>query len=118
MSQVEIIKFGVVYNEGARGNAGGAPQNDKVWGIARIDGKLCTFNGRRNDKLSFKTRYNSEMDVCLSKWAEKTGGRTDGGDIYTELKGPMIKMVAPTIDALLVKGFYSKMARGMLNTQH
>jgi hypothetical protein len=118
MAQVEIIKFGVVYNEGARGLAGGAPKNDKVYGIARVDGKLMTFNGRRNGKLSFKTRYNHEMDVCLAKWAEKTGGRTDGGDIYTELKGPMIKMVAPSIEKDIVTGFYSKMSRGMLNTNH
>jgi hypothetical protein len=118
MSQVEIVKFAVFYNDGARGNAGGAPQNDKVWGIARVDGKLMTFNGRRGGKLSFKTRYNHEMEVCLDKWSEKTGKRRDGGDIYTELSGPMIKMVAPTIEADIVKGFYSKMSRGMLNTNH
>jgi hypothetical protein len=45
MANVQIIKFGVVYNEGARGNAGGAPKNDKVWLIARVDGKLVTANG-------------------------------------------------------------------------
>lgn len=118
MANVEIIKFGVVYNEGARGEAGGAPKNDKVWGIAKIDNNLVTFNGRRGGKLSFKTRYAHEIGVCMEKWAEKTGARRDGGDIYTELKGPMIKMVAPSIDADLVKGFYSKMSRGMLNTNH
>lgn len=36
MAQVEILAAAHFYNEGPRGDRGGAPSNDKVWGIAKV----------------------------------------------------------------------------------
>lgn len=120
MAQVEIIKFGHFYNEGFRGEVlGHAPQNDKVWGIAKVDGKLVNFWGRRNGKLKFKTRFLSEMSKVMDKWAEKVGGRTDGGDIYTPVtNSKMVSMLCPNLAADITSHFYSDMSKGKLNTRH
>jgi hypothetical protein len=119
MANVEILKFGHFYNEGARGNAGGAASNDKIWGIAKIDGKLVNFWGRRNGKLKFKTRFLSELGAVMEKWAEKIGGRTDGGDVYTPVASPAMQMtLCPNLVADVTKHFYSDMSKGKLNTRH
>jgi hypothetical protein len=119
MANVEIIKFGHFYNEGARGNAGGAASNDKIWGIAKIDGKLVNFWGRRNGKLKFKTRYLSEMGKVMEKWAEKIGGRTDGGDVYTPILSATMQMtLCPRLVQDVTKHFYSDLAKGKVNTNH
>jgi hypothetical protein len=120
MSNVQILNFAHFYNKGARGAMGlGAPQNDKVWGIAKVDGKLVNFWGRRNGKLKFKTRFLSELADVTAKYEEKIGGRTDGGDIYTPVKSAaMIKTLCPTLITDITKHFYSDMAKGKLNTRH
>lgn len=82
MAQVEIVKFAAFYNEGLRGMTGGAAKNDKVWGLARVQGKLFSFWGRRNGKLKTK-RYYSEFEA-LSMYEEKIGARKSG-DIYTAI---------------------------------
>jgi hypothetical protein len=119
MSNVQILNFAHYINEGVRGATGGAPQNDKVWGIAKIDNKLVNFWGRRNGKLKFKTRFLTELPVVLAKYEEKIGARTDGGDVYTPVVSPrMADMLCPTLKADITKHFYTSMAKGTLNTKH
>lgn len=119
MSNVQIVKFAHFYNEGARGAKGGAASNDKVWGIAKIDGKLVNFWGRRNGKLKFKTRFLSELGAVMEKYAEKIGGRTDGGDVYTPVtNASMIGTLCPFLVSDITKHFYSDMSKGKLNTRH
>lgn len=119
MSNVQILNFGHFYNEGARGARGNAPQNDKVWGIAKIDNKLVNFWGRRNGKLKFKTRFLNELPVVLEKWEEKIGGRTDGGDIYTPIANVATRaMLCPKLEADITRHFYTDMSKGKLNTRH
>ena len=119
MSTVQILKFAHFYNEGARGLAGNAPSNDKVWGIAKVDNTLVNFWGRRNGVLKFKTRFLSEMSKVNAKYAEKIGDRTDGGDIYTPVTNmEMIKTLCPKLEADVTKHYYTAMSKGKLNTQH
>ncbi len=119
-AQVEVVKFGAFYNEGARGANGGAAKNDKVWGIAKINGSLVTFWGRRNGKLKFKTMPGSAgARAAEAKWAEKIGGRTDGGDVYMSVSNEGVRsMLCPTLKQDLTTFFYSDMALGKLNTRH
>lgn len=119
MSQVKIVKLAHFYNEGSRGNKGGAPSNDKIWGIAEIDNKLVNFWGRREGKLKFKTRFKNEMNKVLTKYNEKIGDRTDGGDIYTPINNMnMAATLCPTLLTTIASHFYSDMANGKLNTAH
>lgn len=120
MANVVVEKFGVYYNEGARGANGGAAQNDKVWGIARIENTLVTFWGRRNGKLKFKTMPGQAGKLAAeAKWAEKTGARRDGGDIYMSIaKEQMRTFFSPSLIADLTTHFYSDMSLGKLNTRH
>lgn len=118
-TQIEVIKFASFYNEGARGSCGGAAQNDKVWGVATVNGTLVNFWGRRNGKLRFKTFLKGQMNTVLNKYQEKIGGRTDGGDIYTPVNGPAMRdAICPNLSKSISHFFYSSMARGTLNISH
>lgn len=120
MANVQIIKLGHVYNEGARGEKGGAASNDKVWGIAKIENSLVSFSGRRNGKLKFKTHLKGSEAKLNAKWGEKIGGRTDGGDIYTVINpdSAMASTLCPKLKSDVESHFYSDMAKGKLNTRH
>lgn len=118
-AHIEILKFAAFYNEGERGAKGGAAKNDKVWGVAKVNGTLVNFWGRRNCKLRFKTFLKDQMTKVMDKYAEKIGGRTDGGDIYTPVNAqPMRDLLCPSLAADLSSHYYSDMARGKLNTSH
>lgn len=120
MATVVVEKFGAYYNEGTRGARGGAAQNDKVWGIAKIESTLVTFWGRRNGKLKFKTMPGAAgREAAMQKWAEKTGARRDGGDIYMAVSRPeMQNFFCPTLQQDLVSFYYSDLAKGKVNTKH
>ena len=118
-AKIELISFAHFYNEGARGNAGNAPQNDKVWGVAKINNTLVNFWGRRNGVLKFKTRFLSELPVVMAKYEEKIGGRKDGGDIYTPVTGAaMVNALSPKLADDLSKYYFTAMSHGKLNTNH
>lgn len=117
--QVEVVKFGAFYNEGVRGTTGGAAQNDKVWGIARINNTLVTFWGRRNGKLKFKTMPGTAGKIAAeNKWAEKVNPNRNGDTYMSVTKPEMRKFFSPNLEADLVSYFYSDMATGKLNTKH
>lgn len=120
MANVVVEKFGAFYNEGVRGATGGAAQNDKVWGIARIENTLVTFWGRRNGKLKFKTMPGLAGKMAAEqKWAEKTGARRDGGDVYMAVnREDMRSFFCPTLKQDLVSFYYSDLAKGKVNTKH
>lgn len=120
MANIQIINFGHFYEEGARGEMGGAASHDKVWGIAKVENVLVNFWGRRNGKLKFKTHLKTQAVKLNAKWAEKIGGRTDGGDVYTAMSpdSSMVKTLCPTLTRDIEKHFFSDMAKGKLNTNH
>lgn len=120
VAHIELIKFCSFYNEGVRGMTGGAAQNDKVWGVARINGTLVNFWGRRNGQMKFKTFLKSQEAKVMAKYAEKIGGRTDGGDIYTPAAttSALIAALCPMLKQRLSSHYYSAMSQGKLNTRH
>lgn len=121
MSKVEILNFAHFYNEGARGAKGGAAQNDKIWGVAKIDNKLVRFWGRRNGTLKFKTQLLNQLADLQEQYGLKTGGRTDGGDIYDGIKPSnkaLINSLVPNLAAQITTHFYRAMGAGKLNTRH
>jgi hypothetical protein len=111
MAQIEIVHFGAFYGKGAH-----TMNSDKVWGNAVIGGTMVSFWGKRNGRLSFKTRAGAQgRRDAESKWNEKTGGRRDGGDVYTPVTSQNTRMLlCPTLKQDLVSFYYSKMARGQL----
>jgi len=119
-SSIELLAFCHFYNEGERGERGGSASNDKVWGVAKINGTLVNFWGRRNGTMSFKTFLGSQMEKVMAKYREKTGARRDGSDIYTgySTTSQLVACLTPDLHANLSKTYYSKMAKGMLNTSH
>jgi hypothetical protein len=118
-ANIVLTHFAHFYNEGERGMAGNAPQNDKVWGVAKINGTLVNFWGRRNGVLKFKTFLKGQEYKVLSKYAEKIGDRTDGGDIYTPVRGAeMVNMLSPKLISDISKHYYTAMSNGKLNTRH
>lgn len=106
-NNVEIVKFAAFYNEGFRGNVlGQAPQNDKVWGLAKVRGHLVAFWGRRNGTLKIKPYYSNFE--ALDKFNEKIGGRKKG-DIYTAISNPdMIRTLSPRLLSDVASAFNSK----------
>jgi hypothetical protein len=119
VAQVEVVKFGTFYKEGTRGSTGGAAQNDKVWGIAKVNGSLVTFWGRRNGKLKFKTMPGQAGKMkAENTWAEKTNPNRNG-DVYMPVnREDMRNLFCPTLTDDLTSFFYSAMATGKLNTRH
>jgi hypothetical protein len=113
MDTVNIIRFGAFYNEGARGAAGHAPSNDKVWGIARVGGALVNFWGRRNGVLKFKL-HDDETRV-MSKWVEKT--TRSRGDRYVPVsRQDTINMLCPNLVRDVGRYFGRAVQIGTINT--
>src|SRR4051812_2884153 len=109
MAQVEIVNFAAFFGKGAHTN-----HSDKVWGNVKIENTLVSFWGKRNGRLSFKTRAGVQgRRDAESKWAEKIGGRRDGGDVYTIVSSPVTRaLLCPTLQEDVVSHFYSKMSKG------
>lgn len=117
-ASVEITKFAAFYNEGERGARGGAASNDKVWGIAVVNGTTVNFWGRRNGVLKFKTFPKGTEHKAAAKYAEKIGGRTSG-DVYTPVTNSAMRTtLCPSLEQDVRSYFYSAMSRGTLNTRH
>ncbi len=108
-AQIEIIAAAHYYKGGERKARGGAAQNDKVWGIAKIGSTLVRFWGRRNGKLSFKTEINGMPHELLREKLIK--GYDLMSKTYQELLTPKLQSDMPSM-------FYSAMSRGTLNTRH
>lgn len=106
MAKIEIVKFGACYDK--------AKNNDKIWGIARINNTLVNFWGRRGATLRFKTHIGSQaLNLLLGKWETKTPR-------YTEITLTSVreKLVGENFAEQIVSDYYSAMGRGTLNTAH
>lgn len=106
MTQIEIVKFGVCYNK--------EENNDKVWGIARVNHTLVNFWGRRGATLRFKTHTGADAtSKLLAKWEEKSAR-------YVEVTHAFVraKLVGEEFEAQISSNYYSAMRRGTLNTAH
>lgn len=108
MAQVQIIAAAHFYNPG-KGGMFGREQNDKVWGIAKIEGTMVRFWGRRNGRLKFKTEINGAPIDMLRAKVEK--GYQDLGPITTD-------RLMPSLEQDLVAHYFSDLRRGLVNTKH
>lgn len=72
-SSVSILAVGHALVLGARGEAGGAPSKDSIWGIARCNKELVTFSGRREGKLRIKVEKATEDQLMVLFKAKKAG---------------------------------------------
>ncbi len=119
MAQVEVLGFSAFYREGQRGAHGGAAQNDKVWGIAKVGTTLVTFWGRRNGVLKFKTQPNtpSNRSTLQDQYIDRLGYRR-GRDQYTQVAvgSAMQTALCPNLEAQISRHYFSGMSRGTLNT--
>lgn len=75
MSNVQILKVGHSLVQGARGEKGGAPSKDSIWGLAQIGSALVKFSGRRGGKLRFKSTPMAQKDSALALFQAKTEGK-------------------------------------------
>lgn len=118
MAKVEVLEFCAFYREGVRGAYGGAPQNDKVWGIARVEKTLVTFWGRRNGVLRFKTQANTPANHTdlMMQFASRCSNRRSR-DRYTPVSNlSMRDLLCPDLQGQISRHYYSAMSRGTLNT--
>lgn len=111
-ANVQILKVGHALVQGARGDAGGAPSKDSVFGVALIQGNLVTFGGRRGGVLRFKTYRKTDISSVLAKFDGKTV-KAQGGFAYKDVTNTDSLV---TGDAL-AKMFYKAMANRKLNTR-
>jgi hypothetical protein len=109
MAQVQILVAAHFYNEGARGRNGGAPKNDKVWGLAKVGTTMVRFWGRRNGGLKFKTEINGIPHDLIGSKLEKG---------YMEMGPNSMAALVPELERDMPRQYYSAMSRGQLNTRH
>lgn len=108
-AQVQILAAAHFYKAGSRGMRGGADQNDKVWGIAKIGSTTVRFWGRRNGKLKFKTEIAGAPYELLDR-------KVNEG--YVTIGQRRLADLCPTLESDIRSNFFSDMARGQLNTRH
>jgi hypothetical protein len=122
MAQVEIIRLGHALVDGERGEKGGKPSKDSVWGLAYIGAgkgqRLVKFYGRRGGKLRFKTEKRTELDAALELFALKLEGKDVKGIQYVDItSAKAIKQTCPTIMEDVAKGFAAAQKEGKVNTR-
>lgn len=121
MARIEILKVGHAMFLGARGEAGGAPSKDSVFGVALIQGNLVTFGGRRGGFLRFKTYKKDQLDAQLARFDKKLASKPFGKDVdatYNLITDDTVKteMLGADFDEKLGKNFYKAMGNKKLNT--
>jgi hypothetical protein len=118
MAKVEIIKLGHALIEGERGEKGGKPSKDSVWGIAYVGNALVKFYGRRGGKLRFKTEKKAALDEALALFEEKLAGKDVKGIKYVDVSSAKgIKETCPSIVEDVSKGYYAAVREGKVNTR-
>ncbi len=89
MANVQILGLGHALVEGVRGEAGGAPSKDSLFGVALITvgvvTSLVTFGGRRNAAtFRFKTHKKADQANVLAFFQKKLV-KAQGGFNYTDV---------------------------------
>lgn len=76
MATVTILALGHALVDGARGDQGGAPSKNSIWGIATVDNVLVTFSGRMGAKiLRYKEYPHTDKDKVMQMFEEKKSGK-------------------------------------------
>lgn len=116
MAKVEILKVGHALIAGKRGEEGGAPSKDSIWGVATVQGNVVAFWGRRGGKLRFKTATKKDLGKMLSIFEAKVAGKHKGF-AYEDLSdnAALIEERLPNLAEMVGKTYYKDMANGKLN---
>lgn len=114
---VEILKVGHALVAGTRGDNGGAPSKDSIWGLARIQGNLVKFYGRRGGVLRYKTARKVDLELVLAQYESKLAGTDGKGIQYKDLTADEQAIVVPGLQDFVKKGFYTAMGKGKLNNR-
>jgi hypothetical protein len=108
-AKIELVVAAHFFNEGERGARGGAPSNDKVWGLVRIQGTLVRFWGRRNGALEFKTEINGvPHDLLRAKLAKG----------YEEMGNNYRAILTPHLESNIPSQYFRALSTGRVNTKH
>lgn len=76
MATVTIVALGHALVEGTRGEQGGAPSKNSIWGVAMVDNRLVTFSGRMGAKiLRYKEYPDSAKEEVMKMFEDKKTGR-------------------------------------------
>lgn len=111
-----ILALGHAFVKGVRGEAGGAPTKDSIWGIAQVGNTLVTFSGRRGaESFRFSTHKKVELESLKSKFQDKLLGK---GIWYSyQDKTAFADQLVPNIHEKVQKGYYKAVANGKLNIE-
>lgn len=84
--KIEILVVGHALIAGARGEKGGAPSKDSLFGLAIIAGnKLVTFGGRRGGMQKFKAYPMAQKEAQIERYKEGKLTTKEKGWAYTDL---------------------------------
>jgi len=118
MAKVTILGLGHALIAGSRGDRGGKPSKDSVWGFAQVDNVLLSFGGRRGGVLRYKTFKKTEMDKLEAQWLVKQAG-SDKGFAYVAIEGDVARdTLIPNLGEVIGKGYYKSAFLGKLNTRN
>jgi hypothetical protein len=119
--KIEIIGLAHATFNGTRGEAGGAPSKDSIFGLALIQGNVVTFGGRRGGTLRFKTYKKDQLEAQKARYNAKLSGNPFGKHIdahYTPVADTVkAELLGTDFDVEVVgRGFYKAMSAKKLNT--
>lgn len=87
-AKIAILKVGHALVAGERGEKGGAPSKDSIFGVAEImmfgKPQLVTFGGRRGGMQKFKAYPATEKEAQLARYEQKTV-KAAGGFAYADV---------------------------------
>lgn len=115
-ANIKIVRLGHALIEGDRGEKGGKPSKDSVWGIALIAEKIVKFYGRRGGKLRFKVERKGTMDDAIALFEKKLAGKDVKGIKYVDVSSAKgIKETCPNIQEDVAKGYALAVREGKVN---
>jgi hypothetical protein len=116
MAKVEILKVGHALVAGVRGDKGGAPSKDSVWGLAFVGSTLVKFFGRRGGVLRFKTEKKANLPEALAMFEDKLAGKGLEYN-YSEVAPKNFESLVPNLNEVVGKGYYAAVKAGKLNNR-
>jgi hypothetical protein len=119
MANVQILKVGHALVQGERGEKGGKPSKDSIWGVAMIYDRLVTFSGRRNAVVfKFKTHRKADMENVLALYAQKLEGKDVKGTQYVDIGGDAAQeLLVPGLVERVREGFNKAKKAGKIDTR-
>jgi hypothetical protein len=117
MANVNVLKIGHALVAGERGDKGGKPSKDSIWGVAMINDRVLSFSGRRNAAvLRFKTHRKADLEALMALYALKLEGKDVKGIQYTDIVGDaMQETLVPGLVERISKGYNKAKRDGKLD---